>query len=421
MQIETLKNGLRFVSAEKKDAKTVALLLMIKVGSRYETPSQWGMAHFLEHMVFKGTKKRPNTMAIAEYLDKIGGDYNAFTGDEYTGFHAHVAKEHCEKAVDFICDLVGQPLFKENDFNVEKGVITEEIKLHQDMPMHVVDDLFSEAMFGDDPLAHRVAGSIETIKNMTLRAISKFYQKYYQSGQMAMVAVAKKETLAKIKLSINKYYSNQTGQNKKISPNKVVKGVPRAVYQTKPIEQGNLIIGFEGPAFSSTDRYPMMLLCDLLGGMMSSRMFLNIREKQGLCYYIKTGMNSFESCGILSTQAGVDPKNLTKTVKAILKEYQNIKNQSISPDELKKAKEYAKGKLALGIEDSEEIASFYGHQVILAGKILSPEEIIKKIDSVSAVDILEVAKKYFTRETLTLAAVSPKINQDKINSLIEAY
>lgn len=416
-----LKNGLTLILEERAEAATATVLLLVGVGSRNETPEIEGVAHFLEHMVFKGTKKRGTTQLISEYLDQVGGDYNAFTSKEYTGFHAHVAKEHLLKALDFVADLTSQPLLRKADFELEKGVIFEEINLYEDTPMYQVEEIFSTAIFGSDQLAHRISGSRETVKELKIEDLKDFYDKYYQTSNMAVVIVSDKKSLDGISKKVEQYFSFPNEQIPSVPTSKVEKSSPRIVSSQKAIQQGNLVVGFEGPSFSSTDRIKMSLLSALFGGMMSSRLFLRIRVKQGLCYYIRSHAESYKTCGTFAAQAGIDPKNLEKTLQAILKEFSILKEELIPEGELTKGKEYVKGKLALALEDSEELSSFYGHQWVMTGKILSPTEIIKQIEAVTSEDLQKLAKYYFTPSTLTLAIVTPSYNAEKVDRIIKSF
>jgi predicted Zn-dependent peptidase len=416
-----LDNGLTVITVEKAEAETSAVLLVVAAGSRHETSETEGTAHFLEHMVFKGSKKRGNTKLISEFLDEIGGDYNAFTGKEYTGFHAHVAKEHTEKAFDFIADLAGQPLLREEDFNLERGVIFEEINLYDDTPMYHVEELFSQALFADDPLAHKISGTKETIGGLKVDALKSFFNNYYHAGNMVLVIVSDAEILSNLEAKISDYF--QFDNNKRLipTPSKARKSGPRLEVIKKDINQGNLVIGFEGPAFASRDRLKMNILMLLLGGMMSSRLFLRIREKLGLCYYIRANAEAYKTTGQVTTQAGIDPENLIKTTEAILHEISLLKTELIPESELTKTKEYFKGKLALAMEDSEELASFYAHQWVLGDKIETPEELVKQIDEITSLELRDIANKYLTPETLSMAVIAPSYDEEKLDKILESY
>lgn len=287
--------------------------------------------------------------------------------------------------------------------------------------MYQVDEVFKQVLFGKDRLAHPISGTRQTIGKMTVDDLKSFYQNNYQTGKMVLVIVSDEITLKKTAQEIEKYFQLSSGSVNGISASKVEKSGPRHRIINKPIQQGNLIVGFEGPSANSDDQIKMNLLSALLGGMMSSRLFLRIREQQGLCYYIKSHVDNHQTTGSVAAQAGMDPKNLIRTLEAILNEYQILKNELVDDEELGKTKEYMKGKLALALEDSEELASFYGHQWIMMNRIKNHQQIVREIDQVSAEDIRAVARKYFQTETLSVAIVAPSHDSQKIDKIIKNY
>jgi len=419
MQTITLQNGLKIHLIEKPASETAAILLIAKTGSANEQPGEEGVAHFLEHMVFKGTKKRSNTQAISEYIDQIGGDYNAFTGKESTGFHCQIFKKYFDRGLDFIIDLVANPLLRTVDFNTEKGVILEEINLYEDTPMNRVDDLFIESLFTSTPLAHRISGDPESIKNLTADQLKSFYQRQYVVKNIFLVIVANQEILKKInRLNFGEFSDKELST---IPVVEVKKSAPKMSFLKKNIQQGNLIIGFSGPKYQDRDRYVVGVMTALLGGMMSSRMFINIREKYGFCYFIQSRKQSFRNAGLLMTQAGIDPKNLEQTIEAILNEYRILKEKPVSDRELKKTQEYLKGKLMLSVEASDDLAEFYGSQLVYSDQVKTPAEVAQIIDSITKDDIIEAARHYLKRESLTTAIISPIVDERKINQLLNDF
>jgi predicted Zn-dependent peptidase len=419
MQTVTLQNGLKIHLVEKPASETAAILLIAKTGSANEQPEEEGVAHFLEHMVFKGTKKRPNTQAISEYIDQIGGDYNAFTGKESTGFHCQIFKKHFDRGLDFVIDLVANPLLRTNDFDTEKGVILEEINLYEDTPMNRVDDLFTESLFSSTPLAHRISGEPKSIKNLTIDQLKNFYQRQYVAKNIFLVIAADQEILKKVnQLNFGKFPDKKEPD---IPAVEVEKSFPKLNFLKKEIQQGNLIIGFSGPKYQDRDRYVVGVMTTLLGGMMSSRMFINIREKYGFCYYIQSQKQAFRKAGLLMTQAGIDPKNLRQTIEAILNEYRILKEKPVSDKELKKTQEYLKGKLMLSVEASDDLAEFYGSQLVYDDRVKTPIEVTKIIDSITKDDIIKAARRYLCRESLTTAIISPTVDEREVVQLLGGF
>jgi predicted Zn-dependent peptidase len=415
-----LKNGLTVILAERVDAQTAAVLLLVKVGSSYETPPTYGGAHLVEHMVFKGTKKLTNTKKIAEYLDEVGGDYNAFTGKEMTGFHAVVEKAHLDRALTLMLELVDRPFLKEADFNSEKKVIIEEIKLHEDIPSHLAGDLFYQAMFPGQPVAHNIAGTRKSVDKFKYDAMRDFYDSHYRAEKMVLLVSADP---AKLKdLDFQDYSAIQTGAKDLDTPSSEVdKTSARVELVSRKIEQANLILGFEGPKFDSPDRLILTLITAILGGMMSSRMFLEVREKQQLCYSIRSEIDYYQKFCIQTTDAGVKPENLNQALKAILAEYQKVKAEGISEAELVKGRDNLIGRLAISLDDSESLLQFYGRQWLFTGVLKSPQEMSKEIEAITQADILRVANKYFTPDTLSLSLVSPSHNPAEIDKILKSF
>ncbi len=409
-----LNNGLTYIPIEKPASKTAAVLLLVKVGSNYETPETYGGAHLLEHLVFKGTKSFSDSQKIGEYLDEVGGDYNAFTGKEMTGYHAVVEKAHIGRALKVMFELANRPLLRQEDFDSEKKVIIEEIKLHEDIPMHLAGDIFFQAMFPNQPIAHNIAGTRKSVERFKYQDFVNFYQSHYRAEKMILAVSADKDTLKN--LDLMDYQKIRGGAKmSEISSSKVSKDSARIEIAERKIEQANLILGFLGPSYSSKDRLKMSLLTSVLGGMMSSRMFIEVREKQHLCYNIRSDMDFYQDLSLLSTEAGVKTENLYRAIRAILYEYQKIKSKGISKAELAKGRDNLKGRLAIGLDSSEALASFYGRQWILSGNLAGLDSIYREIDSVTQADILEIAKKYFSRETLSIAVISPKADKAKVS------
>lgn len=403
----TLPNGLRIITVPMKNTQTVTVLVLVGTGSKYEEKELNGISHFLEHMYFKGTKKRPSALAIAETLDRVGGIYNAFTGEEYTGYFAKVDAGHFETALDLVSDIFLNSLLPEKEIQKEKGVIVEEINMHQDIPMNYVQILWSKLLYGDQPAGWPIAGAKESVGRIERGDIMNYMRSQYVAENTVICVagnVKEKLTIEKVK----KYFS-KIKTNKAKSKSLVVEKqkTPNVLVHYRETDQTHLCLGVRGYNIFHPQKYALELLGIILGGMMSSRLFEEIRTKLGIAYYVQTAVSADTDCGYLVTQAGVDNSNVEKAIATILKEYQKISQIKVSPEEFKKVKEYVKGKTILELEPSDAKTLFYGLQEILENKILSPKEIFGKIDKMSQNDILKVAKDIFRPEKLNLALIGP--------------
>ena len=414
----TLKNGLRIITMPQKSTQAVTVLVLVGTGSKYEKKDINGISHFLEHMFFKGTKNRPDKLEIAETLDKIGGIYNAFTGEDYTGYFAKVAASKLDVALDWVSDIFLNSLLPEKEMEKEKGVITEEINMIYDNPMAHVGVLWSKLLYGDQPAGWDIAGTKESVSRMTRQKLSDYMGSQYVASN-TIVCVAgqiKNDTEDKIK----KYFSGS--KDGSFAPKaKVVERQtqPECLLHFKETDQTHLCFGARAYNLFHPQRYAQDILGVILGGMMSSRLFMEVRDKLGLAYYIRTEAEANPDTGYLVTQAGVDNKNAEKAVAVILKEYKKISQERVSPKELKKVKDFMKGKMTLLLESSDAVASFCGIQALLENDILTPEEIYAKINKVSAADVLKVAKDIFRPENLNLALVGPFKDKELFEKIIK--
>jgi len=414
----TLKNGLRIITMPQKSTQAVTVLVLVGTGSKYEKKDINGISHFLEHMFFKGTKNRPDKLEIAETLDKIGGIYNAFTGEDYTGYFAKVAASKLDVALDWVSDIFLNSLLPEKEMEKEKGVITEEINMIYDNPMAHVGVLWSKLLYGDQPAGWDIAGTKESVSRMTRQKLSDYMGSQYVATN-TIVCVAgqiKKDTEDKIK----KYFSGS--KDGSFAPKaKVVERQtqPECLLHFKETDQTHLCFGARAYNLFHPQRYAQDILGVILGGMMSSRLFMEVRDKLGLAYYIRTEAEANPDTGYLVTQAGVDNKNAEKAVAVILKEYKKISQERVSPKELKKVKDFTKGKMTLLLESSDAVASFCGIQALLEKDILTPEEIYAKINKVSAADVLKAAKDIFRPENLNLALVGPFKDKELFEKIIK--
>ncbi|MBU3924925.1 insulinase family protein [Patescibacteria group bacterium] len=408
-----LDNGLRVIIAPMEGTKTATVLVMVGTGGKYETRETSGISHFLEHLFFKGTKKRPTTKKIAESLEVLGADYDAFTSKEYTGFYAKTASFNFDKSVEIIFDILSNSLFTEEEIKRERDVILEEIKMIKDDPPRYVADLFEILLYGDTPAGWDFIGTPENLRKMTRKQILKYFQSQYVAKNIvisAAGAVNKADVLREIK----KYFGDFNGRDfKRKKPVKEKQDKPRVLLYNKKTDQVHISLGVRAYSINHADRHVLALLGVILGGGISSRLFTSVRGNLGLAYYIYSSADMYTDSGYFTTQAGIDAKNAEKVIKIILAEYKKIADEGTCEIELKKVKDYIKGRIIMGMESSSATASFYANQEILKGQIVTLEEKLAGIDAVRTEDIRRVAKDIFKNEKLNLALIGTVKKGDK--------
>lgn len=408
----TLDNGLRIITVPVENAKSVTVLILVGTGSKYENKDINGISHFLEHMFFKGTKKRPSTLKISETLDMIGGKYNAFTSKEITGFYAKVEKSHFDTALDWISDIFLNSKFDAKEMEREKMVIIEELNMYLDTPTAYINDLWEELLYGDQPAGWRIIGEKENILGFNRKKVLDYYKSHYSPSNVVVCisgAINERDAEEKVK----KYF----GKGKEMiveNKNPVREGQlePKILLHHKKTDQTHFCLGVRAYNLFDKRKYALSLLSVILGGNMSSRLFIKVRERNGLAYSIHTSVDYTTDTGYLVTQAGIDHKNLEKSIELILREYKDIKNKKITQKELQKAKDYLKGITSLSLDSSDSQASFYTTQELLEGEIKTPEEKFRKIDEVSINDINNIAKDIFSPQNLNLAVIGPVEDKD---------
>ncbi len=415
---QILKNGLRLIEAPMASSQTVTVLVLFGTGSKYETKEISGLSHFLEHMFFKGTRKRPDTTAIAEVLDRVGGRYNAFTSKEYTGFWAKVDKEHLELALDWVADILLNSKFESTEINKERGTIIEEINMYLDMPMQYVENLWERLLYGDQPAGWDIIGTKEIVGKVARNQFVDYFKKQYRA-ENAIVCLAGAFD-KKARGLVQKYFARlKKGQAQGKLPVREVQTKPEVLLFNKETDQTHLCLGVRAYDVFHPDRYALLLLANILGGMMSSRLWISVREKKGLAYYVRASVENYIDSGYLVAQAGVANSRADEAVKEILKEYQKIRDKKISPAEIKKAKDNIKGSTRLSLETSDELASWLGIQEILKKELLTLEQVFDRIDAVSADDLARVAHDIFQPSKLNLALVGPFKEKEKFEKLLK--
>jgi len=414
----TLKNGLRILTIPMKETQTATVMVAVAVGSRYETDKEAGLSHFIEHMMFKGTEKRPSTLDISEELDAIGGEFNAFTSKDKTFYYAKSDAKKIDIAMDVIADIYLHSKIDAEEVEREKGTILQEINLYEDTPTRRVGDSFEELLYQKNSLGRDIIGTKKTVSSFKRQDFIYYAKRFYVAND-TVVCVAGNINEKKVLSQIKKYFSEM---KKGVKPKfqKVVEGQkkPAVALKFKKTDQTHFILGNRAFPENHPDRFALSLMAIILGGNMSSRLFIEVRERRGLAYHVSTGTDSYTDCGYIATQAGVEHKNLELTIETILKEYKKIVSEKVGAKELQKAKDYIRGKSVMGLESSDEVAMFFLDQELKKKKMMTVEELLAKIDKVTSKDVQRVAQKIFRNDNLNLAVIGPHKNDAKLQKLL---
>ncbi len=409
----TLANGLRIIIVPMKNTQAVTVLALVGAGSKYETKEINGLAHFLEHMLFKGTKKR-SKLEVVETLDRIGGVYNAFTEKEYAGYFAKVASAHFDLALDWVSDIFLNSKIPQREIEAERGVIIEEINMYLDTPMMYLPDIWEKLLYNDQPAGRLILGTKENLRSLVRKQFLDYQAKHY-TAKNTIVCVAGNIDLESAAAKVKKCFKN-INQALPLEKAKVIEKQtrPQSLIHFKKTDQTHFCLGVRGYDLFHPQRYAQLVLATILGGNMSARLWLAIREKRGLAYYVHTASETHSDSGYLATSVGVDNRKIKEVIALILKEYKSLKNKKVNKAELQKAKDYLKGTLSLSLESSDAQTLFYGMQELMSGKILTPKEKCARIDQVTTNDIIEVAKDIFRPEKLNLALIGPLKDKFKL-------
>ena len=404
-----LKNGLRVVTVPIKDNPAVTVMVMVDTGSKYETKDKNGISHFLEHMVFKGTPRRPKAIDISRELDSIGSHYNAFTGQEYTGYYAKVDPRHIDIALDIVSDMYLNPLFEETEIQKEKGVIVEELRMYQDMPQRHIFDLFTELLYGDQPAGWTIVGTEATVKSFGRKDFVDYRAQHYVASATTVIVAGSFGSgydEASLIKKIDQLFSSLSTTKKADKLAVVEKQTePRVLTHFKETDQTHLILGVRSFPISSPHNPALRVLATILGGGMSSRLFQKLRDEMGVGYYVRADNDPSTDHGVFAVSAGVDNSRVEEVVRAIMAELKKLAAEPVPAAELRKAKDYMNGSMMLSLESSDSQAEFCAQQEILKKEIKSPEEIAGEIEKVTAADVQTIAQTIFKDEGLNFALI----------------
>lgn len=410
---KTLKNGLRIITVPSKDVMTATVMVMVETGTKYEDKSNNGISHFLEHMCFKGTKKRPNAGDISLELDSLGAASNAFTSYEYTGYYAKAHSKYTHKLVDIISDIYLNSTFDERELEKEKGVIVEEMNMIKDAPASDVGYLLLELMYGDQPVGRTVLGDKNFIKKATREDFVKYHKEHYVASATTIVIAGNFDEKKIIKEVEKKFENISTSKKHKKVKVKDFQKKPQLLVKNKKSDQTHLALAFRGVSLKHKDEPVLNVIATLLGQGMSSRLFVRLRDEMGVCYYVRSGSDTLTDHGIFEVTAGVDNKRLKEVVGVILEELKKLKLELVSEKELKKVMDFKLGHFVMSLESPHSFATSYAIQETLENKITLPKDRMREIKAVTVKDIKRVANKIFKNEGLNLAMIGPQTEKDK--------
>lgn len=412
-QKKVLKNGLRVILAPMENTEAVTFLVVVGVGSRYEPKEVSGISHFLEHLFFKGTKNRPRPGQINRELDKMGAAHNAFTNKEATSFWVKSAGKDFDKSLDIVSDILLNPLFKKEEIEKERGVILQEIAMYEDLPQRKVWWNLEHLFFGEHPLGWDISGSKETVSGISHGDIVSCRRGNYLAGNM-VIAVAGKIDAAKAFGKIEKKFAKVgPGKNKKAKKACFVQTAPRVDFLNKPSDQTHLALGIKSCGWHDEEKYVLNVLSVIFGGNSSSRLFMEIREKMGLCYYVFSGENFFSDIGYLGIGAGVAQDRVKTSLEKIVGLIRLLKTKKVSQNELKCAKSFIRGRTALELEATDDIAELCAFDELFYRRVIQPEEMLEKIEKVNQNDILRVSREIFRPSRINMAVIGPAEDFEK--------
>jgi predicted Zn-dependent peptidase len=403
----TLSNGLRVLTAPLPHAQSVACYIMLAAGSRYEDASNRGIAHFAEHMFFKGTKKRPSSRDLTTIVDGMGGEFNAFTSKEYTGYYIRCAGAERDTALDVLVDMIRNSKFDSEELEREKGVILEEMNMYFDTPRDYVSSVYEELLFGDNPLGWETLGKRETVKAATRETFMNYLDHWYTPARMVvgLAGMVGDDLLPRLEELLGDLSGNGVGTPTPadVTPSQA----PQVRLHTKDSDQAQICIGVPSYPLAHPDRYALQLLGTVLGTGMSSRLFLEVRERRGLAYYVY-GLNSaYTDAGTLYAQGGVDIQRVDEAVTVIAEQFRKMASELVPSDELEKARALAKGRFVLQTESPNGLLLFGLRREVLEGQAVEPSELLAGLDAVTAEDVQRVAQDVIASQGMRLAVIGP--------------
>jgi predicted Zn-dependent peptidase len=413
----TLANGLRVLTAPLEHAQSVACFVMLAAGSRYERAENRGIAHFAEHMFFKGTERRPTSRDLTTIVDGIGGEFNAFTSKEYTGYYVRCAGDDRDTAFDVLLDMLRHSKFDSEEIDREKGVILEEMNMYADTPRDHIGTIYETLMYGENPLGWEILGTKETIRGATRETFLDYIGEWYTPDRM-IIGVSGKVGDALEPMLEELLGDMQPNGERRPAPADLDGSRPHVSVHHKDADQAHLILGVPSYPIEHPDRYVLQLLTTVLGGGMSSRLFTEVRERRGLAYYVHGVNHSYTDAGSLYAQAGVDLNRIDDAVSVIAEQFEQMADEPVPSDELEKARSLSKGRFVLRTESPQGLLMFGLNREVLEGSALEPDQYLAALDSVTAEDVQRVAQDLIAREKLHLAVIGPFDDSERFAKLL---
>lgn len=387
----------------------MTVLVLVGVGSRYESPAINGASHYIEHLMFKGTKRRPTTLDISRDLDAVGAQFNAFTGKDYTGYYITIESSHLSLAVDLLHDMIFHSKYDPKEMNRERRVIIEEIKMYNENPMMHVEEMLEQVMFDGSTLGWDIAGTAKTMMEMTRKDVIAHRDANYVPSRM-VVGVAgsvDQKALALIKKTFGQVKAKEGSRQYEPFCGHAPRNKPRCKIENKKLDQIQLALGFQSFGARDVRNPAVALLATILGGTMSSRLFISVRERKGLCYFVRAENGTYDEIGNFMIRSGLDRVRLKDAVRTILAEVEKIKRDGVTARELKEAKDNFRGRILLRLEESSNRADWYAHQELMLDRALTPEERMREIDAVTQKDVKNVAREILDLRKMSVAAIGP--------------
>ncbi|HUO75793.1 MAG TPA: pitrilysin family protein [Candidatus Paceibacterota bacterium] len=417
-QLHTLPSGLRLVTVPMPAAKTATVLVLVGCGSKYEPKELSGISHFLEHMMFKGTARRPGYLDISRELDGIGASYNAFTSKEVTGYYAKAAATKLDTILDVVFDIFLNSKLEQGAMEIERGPITEELRMRRDDPQQHIERVFEELLYGDQPAGREIGGSIETIQKMMAPDLRTWFDAHYVASD-TVIAVAGGIDPERVRAKVTETFEHirEAAKPEKATVSEHQK-VPALKIVTKDVEQLYVALGVRAFDMFDERRYPLALMAQILGGGMSSRLFDEVRSKRGLAYYVWAGPQLYTDSGYFEVGVGLNPAKGPEGLSVVLSELAKVASGGVTDEELKRVKDQAEGRMAFVLESTNGTADDYGSSLLFHDRIVTPEEELAKIVAVTRDDIRAVANALFTDDRLNLAIIGPRVQEEKFADML---
>jgi predicted Zn-dependent peptidase len=413
-----LSNGLRVVTADMPQVQSVTCMIMLAAGSRYETPDTNGIAHFAEHMFFKGTERRPTAREIGMEVDSLGAEFNAFTSKEYTGYYVKCAADYRDRALDVLVDMLRNSKFEPEEIEREKGVIVEEMNMYYDTPRDFIGGVYDQLLYGDQPLGWDIIGRKETVRAATRELFLDYIGRWYKPVRMVVGLGGRLDgdPLGTAERLLGDLEPQEAGAPEPVRLNG--DNGPQVAIHHKDSDQAHLCLGVRSYPIVHPDRYALLLLSTILGTGMSSRLFTEVRERRGLAYYVFAANQSYTDAGSLYSQAGVDIARCNEAVETIAHEFHRIASETVPADEIEKARALAKGRFVLRLENPQGMTLFGLSREVLEGHTVEPEEVLAGIDAVTADDVQRVAQDVIGSNGINLALIGPFEDEDRFATLL---